>query len=250
VRVACEGGPWRGLMGHFGVKRTSDILHEHFFWPKMKHDVEKICNRGVACKKAKSKVLPHGLYTPLPVPNEIWVELSMDFVLGLPRSKKGKDSSYVVVDRFSKMTHFIPCHKTDDVVHVAELFFKEIVRLHGVSRSIVSNRDTRFLSHFLKVLWGKLGTKLLFLTSHHPQTDGQTEVVNRTLSQLLRTIGQKNLKIWEDCLSYVEFSYNRTVLSYSNISPFEVVYFNPLTPMDLIPLLIDERVSLDGKKES
>ena len=110
----------RGLIGHLGVKRTLDILHEHFFWPKMKHDVEKICNRCITCKKAKSKVLPHGLYTPLPVPNEPWVEISMDFVLGLPRSKKGRDSIFVVVDRLSKMAHFIPCHKTDVAIHVAE----------------------------------------------------------------------------------------------------------------------------------
>jgi len=182
-------------MGHVGVKKTLDIMQEHFFWPKMKHDVEKICNRYIACKKAKSKVLSHGLYTLLPVPNEPWVEISMDFVLGLPRSKRGKDSIFVVVDRFSKMTYFIPCHKTDDVVHVAELFFKEIMRLHGVLKSIVFDRDTRFLSHFWKVMWGKLGTKLLFSTSHHPQTDDQIEVVSRTLSHLLRTIVQKNLKI-------------------------------------------------------
>jgi hypothetical protein len=105
----------------------------------------------------------------------------------------------VIVDRFSKMVHFIPCHKTDDATNITDLFFKEIVRLHSVPRSIVSNRDAKFLSYFL------------FSTTCHPQTDGQTEVVNRTLTQLLRTVIQKNLKTWEDCLPFIEFAYNRTM---------------------------------------
>ncbi|XP_042992210.1 uncharacterized protein LOC122318677, partial [Carya illinoinensis] len=238
VREAHGGG----LMGHFGVKKTLDILHEHFFWPKMKRDVTHICGRCITCRKAKSKVLPHGLYTPLPVPSEPWVDISMDFVLGLPRTKRGRDSIFVVVDRFSKTAHFIPCHKTDDATNIADLFFREIVRLHGVPGSIVSDRDVKFLSYFWKVLWGKLGTKLLFSTTCHPQTDGQTEVVNRTLTQLLRTVVHKNLKTWEDCLPFIEFAYNRTMHTTTSYSPFAIVYgFNPLTPLDLMPLPVDGR---------
>ncbi|XP_040948648.1 uncharacterized protein [Gossypium hirsutum] len=126
----------------------------------------------------------------------------------------------------------------------------EVVRLHRIPKTIVSDRDAKFLSHFWRSLWGKLGTKLLFSTTCHPQTDGQTEVVNRVLSTLLRAIIRKNLKAWEECLPHVEFSYNRSVHSATKHSPFEVVYgFNPLTPLDLLPLPRDQLVHTDAKRK-
>ncbi|XP_071924844.1 uncharacterized protein [Coffea arabica] len=246
VREAHGGG----LMGHFGVAKTLAILQEHFHWPRMKRDVERMVAKCITCHKAKSKLQPYGLYSPLPVPKEPWTDISMDFVLGLPRSKRGNDSIFVIVDRFSKMAHFIPCHKIDDASHIADLFFKEIIRLHGMPRTIVSDRDVKFLSYFWKTLWGKLGTKLLFSTTSHPQTDGQTEVVDRTLSTLLRAIIRKNIRTWEECLPHVEFAYNRTVHSSTHFSPFEIVYgFNPLTPLDLSPLPSSEHINMDDLRK-
>ena len=105
----------------------------------MKRDVERFCGKCVTCRQANSKVQPYGLSTPLPIPSAPWTDVLMDFVLGLPRSRQGQDSIFVVVDRFSKMTHFIPCHKKDYASNIADLFFREIVKLHGMPRTNVSD---------------------------------------------------------------------------------------------------------------
>ena len=156
-----------------------------------------------------------------------------------------------MVDRFSKITHFIPYHKTDDATSIVDLFFREIVRLHGAPRSIVSDRDVKFLIYFLKVLSRKLSAKLLFSTTCHPQTNRQIKVFNMTLTQLLRAVIKKNLKNWEDCFPFIEFANNRSVHYTIGFSPFEIVYgFNSLTPMDLSPFLVDGRVNLDDNHKA
>jgi hypothetical protein len=173
----------------------------------------------------------------------------MDFVLGLPRTKRGRNSIFVVIDHFSKMTHFISYHKSDNASHDADLFFTEIIRLHGVPNTIVLDRDTKFLSHFWRTLWFKLGTKLLFSTTCHPQTDGQTEVVNRTLSTMLWAILKTILKLWEECLPHIEFVYNRSIHSTMKVSLFLVVCgFNPRAPIDLLPLPPSETTCFDASQ--
>jgi hypothetical protein len=225
------------LMEHFGIYKTHEVLAAHFFWSRMRCDVERLVARCTTCQKAKSRLSNHGFYMPWPILSSPWLDISMDFVLGLPRTKKGRDSIFVVVDRFSKMANFIPCHKNDDASIAAELFFREIIHLHGIPKTIVSDRDAKFLSHFWRSLWNKLGTKLLFSTTCHPQTDGRTKVVNRTLSTMLRAILDKNLRRWEDCLPHVEFAYNHATHSSTKMCPFHIVYvYIPKAPIDLISL--------------
>ena len=149
----------------------------------------------------------------------------------------------VVVDRFSKMVYFIPCHKTDDASHISHIYFKEVIKLRGVPRSVIFDRDTKFLSHFWKCLWRLLETMLLLSTIWHPQRNGQTKVTNKTLSTLLRGLVRKNPKEWDLKLPYSEFAYNRALTYATSHSPFEAYYgVNPLTPVDLIPLPIEHRV--------
>jgi len=128
----------RSLAGHYGENKALSMLQEHYCSPGMSKDVQHILKRCATCQVAKSHLLPQGLYTPLPVPTAPWVDVSMDFVLGLPKTQCNKDLIFMVVDWFSKMAHFIACNKINDATNITELYFKEISRLHGVPRSIVS----------------------------------------------------------------------------------------------------------------
>jgi hypothetical protein len=137
-----------GLVGHFSHDKTFAQLNGSYYWTRMSTNVKKFMNRCRICQHAKGRRHNIGLYQLFLVPERLWDAVSMDFVLGLSRKQRGCESIFVVVDRFSKMAHFIPCQKTSDATHIANLFFKEVVRLHILPKSIVSDRDTKFVGHF------------------------------------------------------------------------------------------------------
>ena len=137
-----------GLAGHFGRDKTIEEVECQFYWPGLKRGVAKIVGQCRTCQLAKHPKQNTSLYTPLPVPDRPWQDVSMDFVLGLPRTFRKHDSILVVIDRFSKMAHFLPCSKTSNASKIAKLYFDEIVKLYGLPKTIVSDRDVRFMSYF------------------------------------------------------------------------------------------------------
>uniref|UniRef100_A0A2N9IAJ9 Integrase catalytic domain-containing protein n=1 Tax=Fagus sylvatica TaxID=28930 RepID=A0A2N9IAJ9_FAGSY len=184
------------IQGHFGIDKTLGLLQRNYHWHGMKKDVGKLVNSCGVCQRSKGGSSNAGLYLPLPVPSKPWEHVSMDFVMGLPPTLRRSDSIMVVVDRFSKMAHFVACKK----------------------------EDSKFLAHFWRTLWKKLGTNLNYSTSFHPQTDGQTEVVNRSLGSLLRCLIKENPREWEAILPLAEFAFNASINRTTQSSPFEVVY--------------------------
>ena len=164
------------LSVHPGVSKMYHDLKRTFWWRSMKRDISIYVARCPTCQQVKSDQQKlAGLLQLLGVPGWKWEEISMDFIDGLPRSRKGNDSIRVIVDRLTKSAHFIPVRSNRTARSLAQLYLKEIVRLHGVPKSIVSDRDPLFTSKFWEAFQEELGTKLNLSSAYHPQTDGQTE---------------------------------------------------------------------------
>jgi hypothetical protein len=172
--------------GHSGFYRTYRRVAANVYWVGMKNTIQQFVRSCDICQRQKYLASsPGGLLQPLPIPERIWEDISMDFITGLPKSK-GSEAILVVVDRLSKYSHFITLKHPYTAKTIAEVFVKEIVRLHGIPLSIVSDRDPIFMSNFWKALFKLQGTQLKMSTAYHPESDGQTEVVNRCLETYLR----------------------------------------------------------------
>jgi len=158
------------------------------------------------------------------IPEWKWEEVGMDFTVGLPRTQRGYDSIWVIVDQLTKVAHFLPVKTIDLGARLAELYMERIVCLHGVPKKIVSNRGTQFTSNFWKKVHDSLGTKLNFSTSYHPQTDGQTERINQILEDMSRACALQYGTSWDNSLPYVEFSYNNSYQQSLKMPLFEALY--------------------------
>lgn len=167
-----------------------------------------------------------GLLQPLPIPEEVWIDVSMDFISGLSKSQ-GKEVIFVVVDRLSKYSHFMALAHPYSTKIVAQCYLDNVFKLHGWPRSIVSDRDSVFLSKFWQALFSIQGTNLLLSSTYHPQTDGQTKVVNKCLESFLRCMCSEKPKEWSMWLPLAEWWYNTNFHTSIQLTPYEVVYNQP-----------------------
>src|SRR4051812_15161432 len=210
---------------HRGNTKMYLDLKETFWWTGMKKDIAAYVAVCDVCHRVKAEhQKPAGLLQPLPIPEWKWDKIGMDFITGLPRTKAGYDSIWVVVDRLTKVAHFIPVKTTYTSAKLAKIYMTRIICLHGVPRSIVSDTGTQFTSRFWRQLHGTLGTRLEFSTAFHPQTDGHTERVNQILEDMLRACALDYGSSWDDNLPYAEFSYNNSYQASLQMAPFELLY--------------------------
>jgi transposase InsO family protein len=220
--------------GHLGVYKTHRKLAQHYYWPGMRKDVQDYVYSCVACSQNKHRNQPPaGLLQPLPIPTDRWQVWSMDLVGPLPKTTKGNDTIVVFIDKLTKLAHFAPTVITVTAPKLAEIMLTRIIVQHGVPKAIVSDRDPRFISNMWRALWSMLGTSLDMSTAYHPQTDGQTERMNRTLEEMLRSYVSDKGSDWDQHLAMAELAYNTAVQESTGYTPFQLSYgMDARLPMD------------------
>ncbi|GJT13955.1 putative reverse transcriptase domain-containing protein [Tanacetum coccineum] len=200
-------------------------MKQLYWWPNMKADIATYVSKCLTCAKVKAEhQKPSGLLQQPEIPVWKWERITMDFIVGLPRTPSGYDSIWVIVDRLTKSAHFLPVKTTDSMEKLTQLYLKEIVCRHGVPISIISDRDSKFASRFWRSLQGALGTQLDMSTAYHPQTDGQSERTIQTLEDMLRACVIDFGGSWDRHLPLVEFSYNNSYHASIKAAPFEALY--------------------------
>ncbi|KAF1316229.1 reverse transcriptase, partial [Globisporangium splendens] len=220
--------------GHLGREKTFLSLSRDYYWPHMYKWVRKHVRTCEICQRVKPSGSTQAPLRSLAVPSDSWKSVSMDFIFGLPRDTHGRNGILVFVDRFSKMVHLAPVSDKISAEKTAKVFVDVVFRLHRLPVEIVSDRDTRFTSKFWRALFGLLDTKLSMSTAAHPETDGQTERVNRVLEDVLRSY-TTSFKEWSDYLPLAEFALNNSTHVSTGHSPFYVNYgIHPRVPASIM----------------
>ncbi|KAJ0524802.1 putative nucleotidyltransferase, Ribonuclease H [Helianthus annuus] len=210
---------------HPGSDKMYHDLKTTYWWPGMKSHIATYVSKCLTYARVKTEYQkPAGLLQQPEIPKWKWEQISMDFVTGLPRSQRGNDTIWVIVDRLTKSAHFLAIKETDKFSTLAEIYLKEVVSRHGVPTSIISDRDARFTSELWQAMHKSFGSRLDMSTAYHPQTDGQSERTIQTLEDMLRACVIDFGKNWEKHLPLVEFSYNNSYHTSIQAAPFEALY--------------------------
>jgi hypothetical protein len=210
---------------HPGSNKMYQDLKSRFWWTKMKIEIVRYVARCDVCQRVKAVHLKSaGPLQSLPISEGKWEDINMDFIVGLPKTSKGYDSIWVIVDRFTKVAHFLPVRTLYPTKTYAELYIARIMSLHGVPKTIVSDRGPQFVSRFWEEFHKSLGTKLIHSSAYHPQTSGQTKRVNQILEDMLRACVLVYSEKWDECLPLAEFSYNNSYQESIQMAPFEALY--------------------------
>ncbi|KAI3745098.1 hypothetical protein L1987_58200 [Smallanthus sonchifolius] len=199
-------------------------LKKEYWWPNMKNDVIEYVSKCLTCSQVKAKhQKPYRKIQPLDIPEWKWERITMDFITKLPRTSKGHDTIWVIVDRLTKSAHFLPISEMYSFEKLAEVFINEIVTRHRVPLLIISYWDTRFTSRFWKRFHEAIGTRLNISTAYHPQTDGQSKRTIQTLEDMLRACIIDFSGSWDTHLPLAEFCYNNSYHATIELRSLEVV---------------------------
>lgn len=210
--------------GHFGHAKTFELISRDYYWPNMRRYIREYIQSCDVCNRNKTpRHKPAGPLHPLPIPDTPWSSVSFDFIVELPMSS-GHNAIFVVVDRFTKMAHFIPTTTTITAEGTADLYLQHVFRIHGFPKDIVSDRGPQFTSKFWSRLMELCDVKQNLSTAYHPQSDGQTERVNQVLEQYLRIYCNYQQDDWHHLLTLAEFTYNNAKHTSTTISPFYANY--------------------------
>jgi hypothetical protein len=219
---------------HLGSTKMYHDIRQQFWWTRMKRETAHYVSKCDTCRKVKADYMKPGwLLQPLSIPEWKWDDISIDFIVGLPLMASKFDLIWVIMDRLSKSAHFIPVHTHYDVRRYAEIYIAHVLCLHGVSKTIISDRGSQFVAHFWEQLHASLRTHLIHSSTYHPQTDGQTEQVNQIFENMLRACVMEYQGSWDKNLPWAEFSYNNSYQESLKMAPFVVLYgYRCCTPLN------------------